>query len=193
MSLVDGFDSLRLFLLAGLVAHKVLWEAMKRGSRPPARRNTGILLQGVKIAKALFLVGLIIQTLFLQVLPLSADPALPRLVGSAFFLIGLATAMSGRVQLGRNWKDVEDIATARQESLTTRGIYGYIRHPIYAGDMLLLIGLELALNSWLVLAMIVPILVFAKQAVAEESLLAGKFQGYSSYAARTKRFIPFLI
>jgi protein-S-isoprenylcysteine O-methyltransferase Ste14 len=41
--------------------------------------------------------------------------------------------------------------------------------------------------------MIVPILVFAKQAAAEESLLAGKFQGYSSYAARTKRFIPFVI
>jgi protein-S-isoprenylcysteine O-methyltransferase Ste14 len=109
------------------------------------------------------------------------------------FLTGLLMAVLGRLQLGRNWLDLEDSHVLPDQSLTTGGIYAYIRHPIYAGDILLLIGLELALNSWLVLAVLVPLAVVVRQVLTEESLLSNVFPGYESYRKRTKRFIPFIV
>jgi protein-S-isoprenylcysteine O-methyltransferase Ste14 len=104
----------------------------------------------------------------------------------------LGTAVLGRVQLGKNWIDLEDYRVLPEQSLTTKGIYRYIRHPIYSGDILLLTGLELALNSWLVVVVFVPMIVAVKQALAEEALLARVFPAYGEYCRRTKRFIPFI-
>jgi len=68
-----------------------------------------------------------------------------------------------------------------------------IRHPIYVGDLLLLIGLELALNSWLVLPAIILVPIVLAKAVQEERLLTQTLPGYEEYCRRTKRFVPFLL
>jgi protein-S-isoprenylcysteine O-methyltransferase Ste14 len=107
--------------------------------------------------------------------------------------VGLGMAILARVQLGRNWANVEDAQALPGQALVTNGIYRYVRHPIYAGDALLLIGLELALNSWLVVLMCVPVLIFVKQALSEEALLAQAFPGYAAYTKQSKRFIPFVV
>jgi protein-S-isoprenylcysteine O-methyltransferase Ste14 len=73
------------------------------------------------------------------------------------------------------------------------GVFRYIRHPIYVGDLLLLLGLELSLNSWLVLAVVCMIPGVLRQAVREERMLVIALPGYAAYCARTKRFIPFLV
>jgi protein-S-isoprenylcysteine O-methyltransferase Ste14 len=59
--------------------------------------------------------------------------------------------------------------------------------------VLLLLGLELALNSWLVLGIPLLLLIIVKQALAEETMLLRSLQGYDAYCRQTKRFIPFLI
>jgi protein-S-isoprenylcysteine O-methyltransferase Ste14 len=69
-----------------------------------------------------------------------------------------------------------------------------VRHPMYAGAILLLIGIPLLLGSWygLVLA---PVLVvgFALRAVLEERTLQAQLPGYADYAARVRyRFIPLI-
>jgi len=51
----------------------------------------------------------------------------------------------------------------------------------------------LALNSWLVLAVLVPFLIVIKQAIAEENLLTQAIPVYKAYCSRTKRFIPFIL
>ncbi len=79
----------------------------------------------------------------------------------------------------------------RQE-LVEEGVYRYIRHPIYLGDLLLLAGFELALNSWLALGVLVLAPVVLRQAREEEKVLLVNLPGYRDYCARTKRFIPFL-
>jgi protein-S-isoprenylcysteine O-methyltransferase Ste14 len=81
----------------------------------------------------------------------------------------------------------------QQQEVVSNGIYRYIRHPIYAGDLLLLFGFELALNSWLVFAIMLLVPVVLRRAVLEEKLLATRLRGYDSYARRTKRFIPFVV
>ncbi|MCK5642499.1 MAG: isoprenylcysteine carboxylmethyltransferase family protein [Gammaproteobacteria bacterium] len=187
---------LRLILFLGLVFHKLVWEVLKRRDRMPGVRQRSAkrpLKSLVKFAKVVVLVFLVLQTLFLNLFPISNQPTLFRIIGTAIYLIGLATAVLGRLQLGKNWVDLEDYQVLPEQSLVTNGIYRYIRHPIYTGDVLLLVGLELALNSWLVLGIFIPLLVVVNSALTEEALLSQAFPGYNAYCKRTKRFIPFII
>ena len=147
----------------------------------------------VKLAKIGALAFLMAQTLCLEVLPIAREPGGLRWVGVAIFVLGLATAMVGRVQLGRNWVDLEDAQVLSGQSLVAYGVYRYIRHPIYAGDLLLLAGLELALNSWLVLGAALLGAVVLQRTRVEEAFLSHRLAGYQAYCARTKRFIPFVV
>lgn len=189
-------DALRITLLLGLVAHKGLWEVLKHREGIPRAappQSLGAAHQLVKLAKMVVLAFLLVQTLCLDLLPIGSDPGALRLVGAGIFAVGLATAMSARVQLGRNWADIEAAQVRPGQSVVEHGIYRYIRHPIYAGDLLLLVGLELGLDSWLVVAVALPAVVVVRRTLIEETLLARRLPGYRAYCARTKRFIPFVL
>jgi protein-S-isoprenylcysteine O-methyltransferase Ste14 len=188
--------ALRLLLCSGLLVHKLLWETLKRRDAGPVAREAAPVsapVRAVKALKAVALGSLIVQTLFLDVLPIAKHPAPLRRLGTAMYLVGLITAIAGRVQLGKNWADIEDAEVQPGQDVLTTGVYRFIRHPIYGGDVLLLIGLELALNSWLVLASLVPLVVVIRRATAEEAMLTRTFPRYADYRARTKGFIPFVL
>lgn len=185
---------LRLFLFSGLVLHKLLWEISKRRGEHPksTERKLSLAKHGIKYSKAAVLAFLVVQTLFLDVFPISNQSSLIRIIGTVIYSVGLAMAILGRIQLGKNWVDLEDYQVLPGQSVVSNGIYRYIRHPIYTGDVLLLIGLELALNSWLVLATAILIPIVVRQALQEEVLLSKGLPGYSEYRKRTKMFIPFV-
>lgn len=186
---------LRIALFAGLVFHKVLWELLKRkdrSSRLGHEVSASPEKQCVKFGKGMLLVFLLCQTLFWEILPISDQPMFLQVTGTGVYVLGLTVAVLGRIQLGSNWIDLEDYRVLPRQSLVTRGVYRYVRHPIYTGDVLLLLGLELALNSWLVLGVPVLIVVVVRQASAEEKLLSKSFPEYGVYRSRTKRFIPFI-
>ncbi len=188
----------RIFLLIGLLAHKVLWEVLKRKEGALATSSKGkkpvsLKVSIVKLGKLGVLVGLLIQTAFLNIFPITSDPSMIRAVGLTLFTMGLGTAILGRIQLGDNWVDLEDYQVLPEQSMVASGIYQYIRHPIYAGDLVLLLGLELALNSWLVLGVLLLAVVVFRQTQAEERVLALSFPSYVDYCKRTKRFIPFVL
>jgi protein-S-isoprenylcysteine O-methyltransferase Ste14 len=183
-------------LLLGLVFHKLLWEYLKRTeTRPqPVRRPSGsAVLHVVKLGKIAALGFLLVQTLWLDVVPISRRPRSVRVIGLILYVLGLATAVAGRVQLGKDWANLEDSRVMQGQALVTDGIYRYVRHPIYTGDLLLLAGLELALNSWLVLVVAIPLVVVARQVGKEEELLGRAFPDYGDYRQRTKRFIPLVV
>jgi len=189
-------DPLRVALFLGLVFHKALWEVLKRGEGGAGRQESAPVPRGlgaVKLLKVLMLTFLLVQTLFLDVLPIADEPRALRVAGAIVFFFGLATAVAGRLRLGRSWVDLEDYRVLPRQALVTTGIYRYVRHPIYAGDLLLLVGLELALNSWLVLGVALPVVVVVRQVMAEEGILARAFPSYRDYSTRTKRFIPFVV
>lgn len=180
-------DFLRLYLLAGLVLHKLVWEIMKRkapgGARGPA---------AVRAVKLAMLAGIVAQTLMPDVLPIAAGPAAWRLAGVVIYTAGLSLAVAGRVQLGANWSDIESAGVLANQVVVETGVYRYVRHPIYTGDLALLLGLELALNSWLVLGVVLLAPVVVRQALKEERMLAASLPGYAAYCSRTRRFVPFL-
>ena len=188
-------DALRLAMLLGLVAHKGLWEVLKHRDGAPraAPWAPSPSVRLVKRAKMAALAFLVAQTLCLDILPIAREPGTLRAVGVGIFVMGLATAMSARVQLGRHWVDLEDVQALPTQSVVEHGIYRYIRHPIYTGDLLLLVGLELGLNSWLVLGVAPLAAVVIRRTLAVEALLAHRLADYSAYCRRTKRFIPFVV
>jgi protein-S-isoprenylcysteine O-methyltransferase Ste14 len=186
-------DLVRAALFLGLVLHKAIWEILKRADRPALRAAVPLRLRVVKVVKILVLAFLLVQTLFLDILPISGAPAQLHLVGGAFYLLGLSLAITARMQLGRNWLDLENFDVRPTQTIVDRGIYRYVRHPIYTGDLLLVAGLELVLHSWLVLAIVPLALVIVRQVLAEETLLSRAFPSYARYCAETKRFIPFVV
>jgi protein-S-isoprenylcysteine O-methyltransferase Ste14 len=181
---------LRLFLLSGLLLHKAIWEALRQRDR--VERPTPALLL-VKSAKLAVLMGLCLQTVMPQFLPILAEPAVLRGPGGLLFAAGLALAIVARFQLGRQWSDIETASVRADHAIVENGVYRFIRHPIYAGDLLLIAGLELALNCWLVMGVIPVALIVFSRAGREEEELARRLPGYREYQSRTKRFVPFVI
>lgn len=186
---------LRFILFLGLVTHKAVWEILKRrnGIKKAVHGQKDFFTRIVKICKVLLMLFFMVQTLFLNVLPISGMTSGIRAAGAVVFLLGLLIAVIARIELGRNWVDLEEFQILPQQSLVTRGLYSYIRHPIYAGDLLLLLGLQIALGSWLIMLVGAVFVVVLRQALAEEALLVKVFPEYSEYCARTSRFIPFLL
>lgn len=187
---------LKVYLLGGLVLHKVLWETMKRRQHQHQPHHAPLPLKTrlVKFIKLLILAAIIGQTLLpMDLLPISVDSAMIRMAGVIIFTLGLLTAIAARIQLGSNWSDIEEGKIADRHAVVSSGIYGYIRHPIYTGDILLLLGLELCLNSWLVLGLVLLVPVVAMQAIREEQKLVTALPDYAEYIRRTRRFIPFLV
>jgi protein-S-isoprenylcysteine O-methyltransferase Ste14 len=187
---------LRVYLFAGLAAHKILWEVMKRGQgkfSAPAGPKPSLFTQLVKVVKVAVMLGLFAQLFLPEILPISENPFVPRVVGLIIFTFGLAIAMMARRELGNNWSDIETGEVKQDHMLVNQGIYRYIRHPIYSGDLAMLFGFECCLNSWLVLAVLVIAIPTVYKAVNEEKVLAETVNGYQAYRTQTKRFIPFVI
>jgi protein-S-isoprenylcysteine O-methyltransferase Ste14 len=190
------------YLLAGLLAHKALWEILKRGGVAQAKPKAAASVLVVKGVKVAILLGILLQAalpllaktgLPAEILPITTNPSALRLLGVILYTLGLLTAILGRLHLGKSWSDIETPKAAEERPVVSNGIYSYIRHPIYTGDVIMLLGLELALNSWLVLGVLVLIPVVFVRAVKEEKLLALSLTGYDAYVQRTKRFIPFVV
>jgi len=193
---------LKLYLLGGLVVHKLVWEVMKRRQRLPMGRSTKnesstvstpLSVRLIKSVKVMILLAIALQTLLPDLLPISTEPFVLRLVGTLVFTVGLAIAIRSRTELGANWSDIEAAEVLGEHMIVSNGPYRYIRHPIYIGDLLLLAGLELALNSWLVLGVLLLAPIVLRQAVKEEKKLALMLPHYEAYRSQTKRFIPFVV
>jgi protein-S-isoprenylcysteine O-methyltransferase Ste14 len=189
---------LRAYLFAGLVAHKILWEWLKQPRvgtpAPRVKPDVPLRIRLVKLAKMGILGGIVVQTLAPWYwFPILDAPAALIATGVVIYTIGLGIAIAGRVQLGRNWSDIETAQVLTHQRVVRHGVYRYIRHPIYVGDLLLLLGLELALNSWIVLGVIALTPIVLSRAIREEALLKESLAGYREYCQTSKRFIPFVV
>jgi protein-S-isoprenylcysteine O-methyltransferase Ste14 len=84
------------------------------------------------------------------------------------------------------------VQAARAHRVVTEGPYRVVRHPMYAGSILWLIGTPLLLGSWWGLAA-VPLVVagLMSRTVGEERMLRRELPGYEEYAKRVRfRLIP---
>jgi protein-S-isoprenylcysteine O-methyltransferase Ste14 len=82
----------------------------------------------------------------------------------------------------------------RHQTVVDTGVYGIVRHPMYAGAVLLLIGMPLWLESYAAaLLALVPLGTLVLRILIEEKFLRQKLEGYDAYTRRVRyRLIPFL-
>jgi protein-S-isoprenylcysteine O-methyltransferase Ste14 len=87
---------------------------------------------------------------------------------------------------------VVKIQKERGHRVVRDGPYATVRHPMYAGALLLIFATPLLLGSWYGLAMVpVIVVLLATRAVLEERTLARELDGYAEYAARVRyRLVP---
>jgi len=80
----------------------------------------------------------------------------------------------------------------RGQRVISTGPYYYVRHPLYAGSLLLFVGTPLLLGSWFGLVFaIVPIVGLGMRAILEESVLREELPGYDTYMKQVRyRFVP---
>lgn len=86
------------------------------------------------------------------------------------------------------------IEVALDQEVISTGLYGIIRHPMYAGALVMLFGTPLALGSWWGLLMFIPItLVIVCRLLAEERFLVNNLPGYPAYCRKVRyRLVPFV-
>jgi len=80
------------------------------------------------------------------------------------------------------------------QQVVSTGPYAVVRHPLYSGAALLLLGLPVALGSWwgLVPALACIALIVVRL-LREERYLSAQLSGYDEYRAKTRRrLIPFI-
>jgi protein-S-isoprenylcysteine O-methyltransferase Ste14 len=112
--------------------------------------------------------------------------------GAVIATLGAILAFTARAVIGRNWGSPATRKTDTQ--LVTGGPYGLIRHPIYSGVLLMMIGTAIGLTPlwWLVAAAAGTY--FIRSAHAEERFMAERFPDeYPAYRTRTKMLVPFLL
>lgn len=84
------------------------------------------------------------------------------------------------------------IQTDRGQTVISTGPYHYVRHPVYAGLLVMTAGTALLLGSWygLLLGLVIDLMV-AGRLLGEERMLRQELPGYEEYTTRTRyRLIP---
>ena len=113
-------------------------------------------------------------------------------IGLVIFLLGLALAIWARIYLGRNWG--MPMTEKKDPELVTTGPYSTVRHPIYTGIILAMIGTTVAVSLYWLVAVILASAYFLYSATREERYMAGVFPDtYPRYKQATKMLIPFIV
>jgi protein-S-isoprenylcysteine O-methyltransferase Ste14 len=115
----------------------------------------------------------------------------PLVLGELVFIAGLILRFWAVLTLGRFFKITVSIQEGHR--VIRSGPYRLLRHPSYSGVLLALLGLSLALGTWLgLLAVIVlPLIgVLIRIRVEEAALIDALGSDYVSYAEKTRRLIP---
>ena len=113
-------------------------------------------------------------------------------IGAALFASGLLVAVWARVHLGRNWG--MPMTQRTEPELVTTGPYQFVRHPIYSGLLLGLVGTALATDLLgLILAVLLGVYFYYSASVEEKNLIATFPTAYPAYRTATKMLIPFVL
>jgi protein-S-isoprenylcysteine O-methyltransferase Ste14 len=119
-------------------------------------------------------------------------PSWVAVVGALMVVTGIANNIVCQVTMGRSYSAF--LVTREDHQLITRGMYGYVRHPIYLGVICVITGIALFTTSLLGLIVLWGVIPFFLRRIRlEERMLVEEFgPEYEAYRERTKKLVPFL-
>ena len=166
---------------------EVLRRRMHAGPAAETRPAQKIASSGVTL---LFAIMLLVSA-FDHRFGWSTVPAAVSLIGDALVAIGLGIAM---LVVQQNSYAAATITVEADQELVSTGLYGRVRHPMYFGAVIMMVGIPLALDSYWGLAAIIPgLILLAVRILDEEKLLKQELGGYREYAEKVRhRLVPYV-
>lgn len=184
---------MRLLLVATWIGWVGYWAIAARGAKATQWREP---LSAHWLHYTLALAGTIVLAVPRATPAILAGPFLPpsliaAWLGVVLTALGLGIAIAGRITLAGNWSAAIEIK--ENHALIRSGLYRHVRHPIYSGILLAVLGSAMALDRWG--ALLGFALIFASLWIKsrhEENHLRQVLPGYVAYASETAALIPFL-
>ena len=172
----------------------IYWVGSARGVKPVAERQSW--LSFIVHRGPILLGGILLlypKPPYPLRLALTPHTDLAEAIGAVVCVFGLAVAIWSRRALAGNWSAT--VTFKQGQELVQTGPYRFVRHPIYTGILLMILGLVTEvgqLHSWL--GFLIQGIGFWIKLKQEESLLLRHFPGeYPAYRARVKALVPFVI
>jgi protein-S-isoprenylcysteine O-methyltransferase Ste14 len=111
------------------------------------------------------------------------------LVGDVLVAVGLGVMVLVVIQ---NSYAAATVRVEAGQKLVSTGLYGLVRHPMYAGNVIVMVGIPLALGSYWGLVFVLPgLIVLASRIRDEEQLLQDELDGYREYTQKVRyRLVP---
>jgi protein-S-isoprenylcysteine O-methyltransferase Ste14 len=162
--------------------------AKRSAGRPRWRREIGLRLLVILLIVALLQSRSLRQ--FLAETQRSAGHSdILGWTGAALCLLGFGLAINARRHLGRNWG--LPMSRKEQPELVTTGPYAIIRHPIYTGLIVAMLGSAIGVNVLWALPLVLAGAYFVYSARREETVMLQLFpEQYAAYMARTGMLAP---
>ena len=111
------------------------------------------------------------------------------LVGDVLVAVGLGVMALVVIQ---NSYAAATVQVEAGQKLASTGLYGLVRHPMYAGNVIMMVGVPLALGSYWGLVFVMPgLMVLVSRIRDEEKLLQEELDGYREYTRKVRyRLMP---
>jgi protein-S-isoprenylcysteine O-methyltransferase Ste14 len=121
----------------------------------------------------------------------STVPDAVSILGLVLVGAGLTIAMLVTIQ---NGYAAANVTVEHGQQLSSTGWYGFVRHPMYFGNVILMLGVPLALGSyWGLLIVVAGLAVLALRINDEEALLTQQLAGYREYMQKVHyRLVPYV-
>lgn len=170
------------------IAFWLYWLISAIGAKKTARMNRGNAW--IRFAILFVVIFLIVQIPALRVSAATANPLLG-VIGVAIALAGFALAIWARVHIAKNWG--MPMTLKENPELVASGPYRHLRHPIYAGTLLAMLGSVLADGAFWLVFLVAFGTYFIYAAKIEERIMSQQFPAeYPEYKRRTYALIPFI-
>ena len=162
-----------------------LQRRMKAGPTAETRTIQKLVITGTIVAVVAVLVVSALDHRF----GWSLVPTPVVIVGNVLVAIGLVLAQLVVIQ---NSYAAATITVEADQKVVSTGLYGLVRHPMYVGTLIMMIGTPLALDSyWGLLAIVFALPVLAARIDDEEKMLRDELDGYDEYMHKVHyRLVP---
>jgi protein-S-isoprenylcysteine O-methyltransferase Ste14 len=118
-------------------------------------------------------------------------PATVSLIGDGLVAVGLGIAMLVVIQ---NGYAAANVTVESGQTVVSSGLYRLVRHPMYFGNVILMVGTPPALDSYWGSVFVLPgLVVLVLRIRDEEELLGRELSGYRDYKSKVRyRLMPYL-
>jgi protein-S-isoprenylcysteine O-methyltransferase Ste14 len=172
-----------------------VWIAMARGGKAVAERESAFstLSHYLPLAVGIYLLAAPRLRLFpldVRFVPLALWPVQ---IGAVLTVAGITLSIWARALLAGNWSS--SVTLKRDHELIVEGPYRWVRHPIYTGILLGLLGTALAVGEWrALLGVAIAAGAYWRKLTIEEGVMRRQFgEAYARYAERVPALVPFLL